>query len=93
MDFICDVVDNIFNSKKLYLKENCMGGCPCDKYSCAETTVAPDTTTTSPTTTTQTPLLNAVLVLNTNHYSNKPMVIDFEGKKKILQYNFKLLFR
>ena len=70
------------------LKDNCIGGCPCDKYSCAETTLAPDTTTTMTTTTKTTippkPPANAVLVLSDsiNEYNRKPLVIDFDGRKK-----------
>ena len=58
----------------IYFQENCPGGCPCDDYSCAETTTAPDVTIpTAPTT-------NAILVLSTSNAANKPMVIDWDGE-------------
>ena len=64
----------------IYFQENCPGGCPCDDYSCAETTTAPDVTTPTAPTTTASPATNAVLVLSTSNAANKPMVIDWDGE-------------
>ena len=75
-------------------QENCLGGCPCDNYPCFETTTSPGVTTqTAPQTTTSpavststvpqtttSPVANAVLVLSTFEYANRPMIIDFDGK-------------
>ena len=58
-------------------EENCISGCPCEEYDCVETTTSPEV----PQTTTV-PIRNAVLVLSTYQYSNKPMVVDFEGKNR-----------
>ena len=75
----------------LLFKENCLGGCPCDKYSCVETTTTTttatttttNTTTTTTTTTTKTitPTPNAVLVLTIPSY--RPMLIDFDGNNHL----------
>ena len=59
------------------VKANCIGGCPCDSSFCQETTTTAVTTTT---TTTMAPVPKSVLVLNLEKSSNKPIVIDFEGK-------------
>ena len=68
--------------KLTFFKENCIGGCPCDNYSCTETTPSPDVTTTSLPDPTTSPTANAVLVLSTWNAANKPMVVDFEGKNR-----------
>ena len=69
-----------FKTSKALIKENCIGGCPCPNYSCAETTPSPDVTTPSQPDTTTSPNVNAVLVLSTKTIENKPMIIDFNGK-------------
>ena len=45
-----------------------------------ETTIAPEVTTLTTQATTISPTTNAVLVLSTRYGSNKPMVIDWDGK-------------
>ena len=63
-------------------KHNCPGGCPCEDFNCIETTNGPDVTTSISTTpaTTTSPTANAVLVLSTGNASNKPMIVNFNGK-------------
>ena len=61
-------------------QDNCPAGCPCDDYPCMETTIAPEVTTLTTQATTISPTTNAVLVLSTRYGSNKPMVIDWDGK-------------
>ena len=68
-----------FENKIFFAKENCIGGCPCPNYSCAETTPSPDVTTPSQPETTTSPNANAVLVLSTVNNGNKPMIVDFNG--------------
>ena len=76
-----------------FIQANCPAGCPCDEFSCLDTTTsadvststAPVTTTTAITTTTTTRTTapatpNAVLVLSTKNSGNKPMVVTFDGK-------------
>ena len=69
----------------IFLQDNCPGGCPCDGYPCTETTPAPEATTSTAPATTTSPVTNAVLVLSTSNAANKPMVIDWDGKRVILQ--------
>ena len=64
----------------IHFKENCIGGCPCPNYSCAETTATPDVTTPSQPETTTSPTSNAVLILNSAYSSNIPMIVDFDGR-------------
>ena len=63
-----------------FFQDNCPAGCPCDDYPCMETTIAPEVTTLTTQATTISPTTNAVLVLSTRYGSNKPMVIDWDGK-------------
>ena len=79
-------------AKLTFFKENCIGGCPCENYSCAETTPSPDVTTTSLPETTTSPTANAVLVLSTKNAANKPMIVDFDGKNTF-KVNFVIFFR
>ena len=77
-----DVIFSEIFEKLTLFKENCIGGCPCDNYSCTETTPSLDVTTTSLPDPTTSPTANAVLVLSTWNAANKPMVVDFEGKNR-----------
>ena len=65
---------------KELIKQNCLGGCPCDNYTCVEPTTIPSVTTTTIPKTTTSKMTNAVLVLSTYNGSNKPMIIDFNGE-------------
>ena len=87
----CEVHSNtsLTISVNKFIKKNCPGGCPCDGFTCIETTTQPDvststapaTTETATTASTTTPApKNAVLVLSTYDSSNKPMVVTFEGE-------------
>ena len=87
-----DVILSEIFAKFSFFKENCIGGCPCDNYSCSETTPSPDVTTTSLPETTTSPTANAVLVLSTNNAANKPMIVDFDGKNTF-KVNFVIFFR
>ena len=75
-----------FKTSKALIKENCIGGCPCPNYSCAETTPSPDVTTPSQPDTTTSPNVNAVLILSTYENSNTPMIMDFNGKYSFLKF-------
>ena len=67
-------------------KENCSAGCPCSGFDCLEPTSLPTTTSVTMTTTSTTsetttiPSGKAVLVLSTRLQSNKPFIVDFQGK-------------
>ena len=66
--------------KEVYFQENCIGGCPCENYSCTETTASPDVTTPSQPDTTTSPTAPAVLILSTAN-SAQPLIVDFSGSK------------
>ena len=65
------------------MKANCIGGCPCENYSCTETTPTPDVTTSSMPETTTSPTPNAVFVMNSYYDELVTMVVDFNGKNTI----------
>ena len=65
---------------EITIQENCIGGCPCEQYSCSQTTTSSAVTTPTVPQTTTSPVANAVLVLSTYNSTNKPMIIDFDGK-------------
>ena len=63
-------------------EENCKGGCPCENFTCMDTsTTSPVTNPTMPSTTTAPTEPAAVLALNNFSDKYKPMVISFDGKK------------
>ena len=66
-------------------KENCLAGCPCNDFECSTTTISDVTTPIIPATTTA-PAGNAVLVLSTSYFNNRPMIIDFEGRRTTTAY-------
>ena len=71
-------------------ESNCLAGCPCDSYSCEQTTTSRTTTTAKTTTrattttstaptTTRPASENSVMVLNTYDAMNQPLVIPFQA--------------
>ena len=63
-------------------EENCKGGCPCENFTCMDTsTTSPVTNPTMPSTTVAPTEPAAVLALNNFSNKYKPMVIGFDGKK------------
>ena len=70
----------LYHLTEIAIKENCIGGCPCENYSCLETTTSPAVTSPTVPQTTTNPVTNAVLVLNQYDSANKPMIVDFDGK-------------
>ena len=82
---INQTVSRVFHIKAIF-QDNCPAGCPCDDYPCAETTTAPEVTTATTPATTTSPITNAILVLSTSNAANKPMVIEWDGKRI---FNFK----
>ena len=90
----CEVpTKRMFLRLVIVLQENCIGGCPCENYSCLETTTSPAVTAPTVPQTTTAPVANAVLVLSTYNTENKPMIIDFDGEN-LCFYNTSIkLFR
>ena len=62
------------------IQENCSAGCPCSDFDCLAPTSVPEVTTATVPSTTTSPSGNAVLVLSTFSFNNKPFIVDFNGK-------------
>ena len=77
-----------FNLRGCPCQVGCPNGCPCKAYVCPTTTpsittttitTTSTTTTTTRTTTTSTPSLTQVLILNTGHSNNVPLITNSSG--------------